>query len=379
MSAGRRRRGGRWCTGTCLLSHRDMVLFRGLHTAGSIPSMCRLRHRMRKAGCGAGHSSCRAGLAACWFPRGVPWVGAVFLPCRGLSRSTRLYCPRRPARSHIRPSGHWPRSSVGPSSHRSTCHGRRTSLDMTGSAARTRGNSALSALPGCWPVLIDLAGYAASTGTLLSCRGLLWGRLRRTALLRGILLGNALLEAVLLGGGLLAALMGVACGADAGAVPAARRPTASRPTSAAAGRRVGRGTPAAAARGLPNRLCDLGSHAAYHHISKRTGEADAQIVSGDGRVKPDAGHNSIRFLRHLYNGHNQNHPGKYVKPAGDGGENRQKHFEENHVERHQDAHGAKHPAPAGEDFRGVSAAAHGERQRRRNGQHGEDHITLRDL
>ena len=304
VSAGRRRRGGRWCTGTCLLSHRDMVLFRGLHTAGSIPSMCRLRHRMRKAGCGAGRSSCRAGLSASWFPRGVPWVGAVFLPCRGLSRGTRLYCPRRPTRSHIRPSGHCPRSSVGPSSHRSTCHGRRTGLNMTGSAARTRGNGALPALPGCISTLIDLAGYTADTGALLSCRGLLWGRLRRTALLRGILLGSALLEAVLLRGGLLAALMGIACGADARAVPAARRPAASRPTSAAAGRRVGGGAPAAAASGLPDRLCDLGGHAAYHHISERTGETDAQIVSGDGWVEANAGHDGVRFFRHLYNGHN---------------------------------------------------------------------------
>ena len=90
---------------------------------------------------------------------------------------------------------------------------------MTGSAARTRGNGALPALPGCISTLIDLAGYTADTGALLSCRGLLWGRLRRTALLRGILLGSALLEAVLLRGGLLAALMGIACGADARAVP----------------------------------------------------------------------------------------------------------------------------------------------------------------
>ena len=66
---------------------------------------------------------------------------------------------------------------------------------MTGSAARTGGNGALPALPGCISTLIDLAGYAADTGALLSCRGLLWGRLRRTALLRGILLGSALLLA----------------------------------------------------------------------------------------------------------------------------------------------------------------------------------------
>ena len=66
---------------------------------------------------------------------------------------------------------------------------------MTGSAARTRGNGALPALPGCISTLIDLAGYTADTGALLSCRGLLWGRLRRTALLRGILLGSALLLA----------------------------------------------------------------------------------------------------------------------------------------------------------------------------------------
>ena len=47
----------------------------------------------------------------------------------------------------------------------------------------------------CISTLIDLAGYTADTGALLSCRGLLWGRLRRTALLRGILLGSALLLA----------------------------------------------------------------------------------------------------------------------------------------------------------------------------------------
>ena len=57
---------------------------------------------------------------------------------------------------------------------------------MTGSAARTRGNGALPALPGCISTLIDLAGYTADTGALLSCRGLLWGRLRRTALLRAL-------------------------------------------------------------------------------------------------------------------------------------------------------------------------------------------------
>ena len=66
---------------------------------------------------------------------------------------------------------------------------------MTGSAARTRGNGALPALPGCISTLIALAGYTADTGALLSCRGLRWGRLRRTALLRGILLGSALLLA----------------------------------------------------------------------------------------------------------------------------------------------------------------------------------------
>ena len=228
--------------------------------------------------------------------------------------------------------------------------------------------------------VVSVTGLISFVGLLAphSAR-LLAGHNRRSACLLSGLLGSALLEAVLLRGGLLAALIGIACGADARAVPAARRPAASRPTSAAAGRRVGGGAPAAAASGLPDRLCDLGGHAAYHHISERTGETDAQIVSGDGWVEANAGHDGVRLFRHLYNGHNQNHPGKHVEAAGDGGENRQEHFEKYHVERHQDAHGAEHPAPAGENFRGVSASAHGKSQRSRNGQHGEDHIALRDF
>ena len=99
------------------------------------------------------------------------------------------------------------------------------------------------------------------------------------------------------------------------------RPGASAPDGAAgfwplwtARRRMG--SPSVPTGVFPDGFCDLRRCAPHHQIGESAREHPSQGVSSNGRVKPQAGDDSVNLFGDLYNRKYQYHPGEYIEATG---------------------------------------------------------------
>jgi len=104
----------------------------------------------------------------------------------------------------------------------------------------------------------------------------------------------------------------------------------------------------AAVPALGDGSCHIGRHRADHGIGKCTGHSTSQRIACHGRIETNAGQNAIGLFRDFDDGDHQNHPWQDIQSAGIERQYRQEHFHKYDVQRHEQAHGAKHTAPAGE-------------------------------
>ncbi len=130
---------------------------------------------------------------------------------------------------------------------------------------------------------------------------------------------------------------------------------------------------------VSHRLRYSGAHALDYRIGHHAGQSPAQAVPSDGRIQPNAGHDTVRLSRHPGDADNEQHPGQNAHIGGHMPHGRDEQLQKNHVQHHHQAHGAEHPAPALENIRRVFTAAGGKGQRGQHDQHRRHHIPLGNL